>query len=101
MTGFGEGKAEGSNLAFAVTARSVNHRHLDPVIRLPEMVRRWEPAVLERLRQRFDRGRVEIRIEAKTLGESARRIRLRNDVLRSFLDAIELARDEGLLAGSL
>jgi uncharacterized protein (TIGR00255 family) len=101
MTGFGEGQADGPNLAFAATARSVNHRHLDPVIRLPEMLRRWEPGVLERVRETFERGRVELRIEAKAVGESPQQIRIRHDVLQSFHGAVERAREEGLLLGEL
>lgn len=48
--------------------RSVNHRYLDPVFRLPETLRFTEPALRERLRARVARGKVDcsVRLERPT-----------------------------------
>lgn len=40
--------------------RSVNHRYLDIVIRLPEAVRDLEPTIRERIRQKIQRGKLEV-----------------------------------------
>ncbi|MFY9975142.1 MAG: YicC/YloC family endoribonuclease, partial [Chromatiaceae bacterium] len=39
--------------------RSVNHRFLEPHLRLPEELRALEPAVRERLAARLQRGKVD------------------------------------------
>ncbi|MFT5083505.1 MAG: hypothetical protein ACI9Y1_001550 [Lentisphaeria bacterium] len=42
--------------------RSVNHRYLEPSIRLPESLRNIEPAMREALRKQLSRGKVELSI---------------------------------------
>jgi uncharacterized protein (TIGR00255 family) len=68
MTGFGtaEGPVGGSRVS--VELRSVNHRFLNPSIKLPTPFLAWEGEVRELLRQRIARGHVTVfvRIEQST-----------------------------------
>src|SRR5690554_1424862 len=59
MTAFAriEQNNQPGNLAWEI--RSVNHRYLEPNIRLPEALRELEPAVRDLLRQHIARGKVE------------------------------------------
>ncbi|MBM4439066.1 MAG: hypothetical protein FJ027_01485, partial [Candidatus Rokubacteria bacterium] len=45
MTGFGRAEASTELCTITVEARSVNHRHLDPAIRLPRPLASLEPRV--------------------------------------------------------
>ena len=59
MTAFSrrEERADGATLSWEI--RSVNHRYLEPGLRLPDSLRDVEPAVRESLRRRLSRGKVE------------------------------------------
>ena len=42
--------------------RSVNHRYLEPAIRLPDLLRSLEPEVRQQLRQAFSRGKLDCQL---------------------------------------
>src|SRR5215207_1099798 len=54
-----------------VELRSVNGRFLDLVFRLPDEFRSLEPALREQLTKTFRRGKIELRINARTSADSA------------------------------
>jgi uncharacterized protein (TIGR00255 family) len=62
MTGFAAVAAELPGAALAVELRSVNHRYLDLVLRLPDEFRVLEPALRERIAAELKRGKVECRV---------------------------------------
>ena len=66
MTAFSrkESKTEWGDISWEV--RSVNHRYLEALPRLPEPLRDIENAVRERLRKRLSRGKVECTLKLKT-----------------------------------
>ncbi|MEX6500806.1 YicC/YloC family endoribonuclease [Pseudomonas zhanjiangensis] len=59
MTAFARAEQAGSNGTLSWELRSVNHRYLEPHLRLPEAFRDLEGAVREALRQGLSRGKVE------------------------------------------
>ncbi|MFZ0788172.1 MAG: YicC/YloC family endoribonuclease, partial [Chromatiaceae bacterium] len=59
MTAFARESRNGDIGELAWELRSVNHRYLEPHIRLPEELRALEPAVRERLAARLQRGKVD------------------------------------------
>ena len=59
----------GSNVS--VELRSVNGRFLDLVFRLPDEFRSLEPALREQLTKAFRRGKIELRINARSSADSA------------------------------
>lgn len=70
MTGFGEATVESDRYVVTASLRSVNHRFLDVSIRLPEVHRNLEQALLQLVRRRLERGRVEVRLAIKPRGSS-------------------------------
>lgn len=63
MTAFAAARAPVRGSAWLVgEARSVNHRHLEIVLRLPEELRWLEPPLRERLGARLMRGKVEVQL---------------------------------------
>ena len=68
MTGFGRSHFEVEGQHFDIEARSVNHRHLDFRIRLPQVLQGLEPAARAFSQERLVRGKVDVNI---ALTESA------------------------------
>ncbi len=60
MTGFARFEAKHDWGTIVWEVRSVNHRYLEPTLRLPELVRELEPALRDSLRKNLSRGKVEI-----------------------------------------
>jgi len=59
MTAFARASASGDQGELTWELRSVNHRYLEPFVRLPEDLRGLEPAVRERLSARLGRGKID------------------------------------------
>jgi uncharacterized protein (TIGR00255 family) len=59
MTAFARTELAGSNGTLSWELRSVNHRYLEPQLRLPEAFRDLESSVRDALRQGLSRGKVE------------------------------------------
>ena len=90
MTGFGSiGQSTGS-LQIAVRLRSVNHKHLDLVLRMPEEIRPLELEMRERIGKRFSRGRIELRVDL----EDRRDHTLNIHVNRSWITGIQKVSQE-------
>lgn len=60
MTGFARQEIQHSWGSLACEVRSVNHRYLEPWLRLPENLRTLEPELREILKRALSRGKVEI-----------------------------------------
>jgi uncharacterized protein (TIGR00255 family) len=59
MTAFGRGEATNGVVTVVVELRSVNHRFRDLNTRIPREYNALEPRVVNLLRQRFERGRID------------------------------------------
>ncbi|MFP5382806.1 MAG: YicC/YloC family endoribonuclease [Gammaproteobacteria bacterium] len=59
MTAFSRREERAGDATLAWEIRSVNHRYLEPGLRLPESLRDIEPAIRDALRKRLARGKVE------------------------------------------
>lgn len=60
MTGFARQEAQFSWGHIICEVRSVNHRYLEPTLRLSEAFRSLEPVLRERLRNQISRGKVDL-----------------------------------------
>ena len=71
MTAFARAERAGAHGTLSWELRSVNHRYLEPLLRLPEAFRDLEGAVREALRQGLSRGKVEctLRFAEETAGK--------------------------------
>jgi uncharacterized protein (TIGR00255 family) len=70
MTAFGATTVESQGLRIDVELRSVNSRYLDLIFRLPDEWRQLEPTLRERLMQRLQRGKVELRLSLRRSSEA-------------------------------
>ena len=98
MTGFGRAEVSTDLCSITVEARSVNHRHLDPSIRLPRALAGFEPGVRRALGQRLERGRVDVNVQlGPGTGSSAQRIVVDTALASEYADrARTLATELGL-----
>jgi uncharacterized protein (TIGR00255 family) len=101
MTGFGQAQVEGAELRVAVSVRTVNHRNLDLVLRLPDDLRPLERRIGDCLRAELRRGRVEVRVEVTQLGERACEVRVSRRAVAELRRAAEEIGSEGLIERGL
>ncbi len=62
MTAFARELDDSSPGSLVVEIRSVNHRYLDCLFKLPESLRSLEPALREKLQSRLSRGKLEVQM---------------------------------------
>lgn len=101
MTGFGRAAGENGRYRVAVTAWSVNHRHLDLALRLPDLLRPEEQRLRRLLARRLQRGRVEMRFAVEPLSGSPVTVEIREEVVRALQAAARGLAADGLLSAEL
>jgi uncharacterized protein (TIGR00255 family) len=90
MTAFARETATGPEGELTWELRSVNHRYLEPFVRLPEDLRGLDPAVRERLARRLARGKVDCALRYAPTAGAVGALR----VNRRFLEQLIAAGDE-------
>ena len=60
MTGYGEGLWSTGTEKYTIVAKSLNHRFLELRVRLPQRYDPWEFEIQRKIKERFDRGRVDV-----------------------------------------
>jgi uncharacterized protein (TIGR00255 family) len=74
MTGFGRAEVRGDALVVTVEARSVNHRHLDVVLRLPRGLSPLELEARRVVTSRLERGRIDVSVQVAAVNGSTQRV---------------------------
>lgn len=92
MTGYGRAVASVGDRTATVEVRSVNHRYLDLVVRLPRSLGGLEERVRSTVQQRFERGRIEIAVTVEEHGAADRRVEIDRGLLLALRAALEEAR---------
>jgi uncharacterized protein (TIGR00255 family) len=89
MTGFArtDGQANWGDVSCEI--RSVNHRYLEPSMRLPESLRALEPLVREQLRQKLQRGKIDVSFHVSLNKDSPDALSINKDILKTLLNAAE------------
>ena len=101
MTGFASLTHEDERATIAVTVRAVNHRFLDLQLRVPHAFGDVEPRLRTLLQKRLSRGRVEVGISVQVRDLGVPTVELNMDVAHALSAAIEQARSQGLVSGTL
>src|SRR2546426_2284037 len=98
MTGFGRAELAGETVAITVETRSVNHRHLDIGLRLPNAWNSLEGDVRRIVQARVERGRVDVSVQVSPLPtQSMRTVRVDSALAQRYLEqARQLAREIGV-----
>jgi uncharacterized protein (TIGR00255 family) len=98
MTGFGRAELSGDTVTITVEARSVNHRHLDVGLRLPNAWSSFEGDIRRIVQSRVDRGRVDVSVQLTPLPtQSTRTVRVDSALAQCYVEqARQLAREIGV-----
>jgi uncharacterized protein (TIGR00255 family) len=98
MTGFGRAELVSDTMAITVEARSVNHRHLDISLRLPNAFSVLEGDARRIVQARLERGRVDVSVQVSPLPtQSARTVRVDAVLAQRYVEqARQLARELGV-----
>ena len=69
MTGYGEGTWDSGEVTYLIVVKSLNHRFLEMRVKLPPKYDPWEFEIQRKVRERFDRGRLDLVI-AEAAGQA-------------------------------
>jgi uncharacterized protein (TIGR00255 family) len=100
MTGFGAGDLTTAAGRYVVEARTLNHRFLEVVVRLPRELAPIEDRVRGLVQGRILRGRVEIAIMRENYGKRARTVKVDIDLAKAFISALNDLKRAVELAGT-
>jgi uncharacterized protein (TIGR00255 family) len=95
MTGFGSG----ANDNFAVEIRSLNHRFIDISFRMPPYMNKHEIPLRNLLRERFQRGRFDVSVSARTA--EVRKLKIDRKLARDIYSALKDLQNEFSLPGAI
>jgi len=97
MTGFGQAQGETARRRISVALQTVNHRHLDLVLRLPEELRGRDAELRERLGRRLHRGRCELSVAIQPVTSDRPAVRVDLEAVRALHEAVRPLVEEGRL----
>jgi uncharacterized protein (TIGR00255 family) len=92
MTGYASASRELANATLTVELRSVNHRYLDLLFRLPEELRPLEPGLRELIVAQLQRGKVECRVTLTPLPHALKAPELNAEALKQLRTVSEKLR---------
>ena len=88
MTAFSRQDEKAENVTLSWEIRSVNHRHLDIVLHLPEALNAHENVLKEIIRKKLGRGRIDLKLTAQSSdSQSAEKIQINEAKVKSLLSA--------------
>lgn len=93
MTGFGSAICSQQEQTVSVEIRSVNHRYLDLLVRLPKGYLALEDRLRPLVGEYIHRGRVEIFLSIEDFSQAGRTVWLDRALLQGYLSAIDEAKD--------
>lgn len=97
MTGFGRSETESGEQRFTVEMKSVNHRYLDISIRVPRKLNFLETAAKSYLKQKIQRGKVDVFIGYEDLSQRSASIKYSREAAREYLHYLrQMAEEFGL-----
>jgi uncharacterized protein (TIGR00255 family) len=101
MTGFASLTHEDERATIGITVRAVNHRFLDVQLRIPQSLGEVETRVRGLLQKRLSRGRVELAITVQMRTAATPTVELNAEFAGALMAALDVARERGLVAGTL
>jgi uncharacterized protein (TIGR00255 family) len=101
MTGFASLTRDDDAATVTVTIRSVNHRYLDLQLRLPPSLAPIEAKLRALVQQRVTRGRVEVTVAVQQRRTPTPEVELNETFLQALAAALERAREQGYIQGTM
>jgi uncharacterized protein (TIGR00255 family) len=101
MTGFASLTREHEGATITATIKSVNHRFLDVQLRIPASIAPLETRLRAQVQRRVARGRVEVVVGVQQRRAATLDVELNEEFLKALGAAIERARRQGYVSGSM
>lgn len=101
MTGFGRGEHTTPRAHYRVEVQALNHRFVEVRARLPRRLWRLEHQIQREVQNRFGRGRFEVHLTERLLGDSPRTVHVDRTAARQFVAAVRALQQELDLPGAL
>lgn len=101
MTAFARSEKHSSAYAIVTEIRSYNSKNLDIVVRGPHFCQPLEERVKTMAADRLHRGRIEVRLDIREVGQEIRRFEIDLPRARAYYHALEQLHDEFKLAGAV
>ncbi len=87
MTAFARKQGNCGRSVLVWEIRSVNHRYLEPGIRLPDVLRSLEPAIRDSLRKHIARGKVDCQLRLETADSQSSALQINEELVILLNDA--------------
>src|SRR5687767_3836872 len=102
MTGFGQAEAHVAGARVTVELKGVNHRYLDLAVKGPREYAALEPRLLELVRSRVKRGKVDVFVTRRPEASDPSAVRADVDLARGVHRALStIAKELGLPADDI
>jgi uncharacterized protein (TIGR00255 family) len=101
MTGFASATLENERVTMTVTVRTVNHRHLDIQLRVPQSLAALEGELRALIGRYVARGRVELAVSTQLRTTPALQVELNDVFVQALEAALDRARARNLIVGAL
>lgn len=101
MTGFGRGEVKNRGFYINVEIKSVNHRFLDIIYRLPKPISSLEDRIRNMLTDRISRGRFEVNVVFEIYDKSINMLEIDNGLLEQYIDIFKYAKSHFGLSGDI
>ncbi|MFQ5662934.1 MAG: YicC/YloC family endoribonuclease [Terriglobia bacterium] len=97
MTGFAQAQGEEGAWRLRVTVKALNHRFLDLRLRLPDELAAFEPRLRKQVREKVQRGHLDIQFQTEKLGRRA--LEVDGEFVRGYLELYRELQREHQLGG--
>lgn len=106
MTGYGRGEKSAEDCHIVVELKTLNHRSLDVVLRVPKEFFVFEDKIRRYCQENISRGRVEVYISREFVEQSAKKVVVDEELAASYFQALQkikklFALEDGLTAKDL
>lgn len=93
MTGYGRGEASGAGKTVTVEMKSVNHRFLEIMVRLPRLFNVFEEKIKSIIKDHTERGRIDVYINIEETREKKRNLNVDKELAIAYYNSLkELAK---------
>lgn len=89
MTGYGKSEKSDEVYSISIEIKSVNNKYLDIFIKCPMSINYLDPMIRNKVKDKINRGRVEINIKIKKISKQNLNIDINPDLIRSYKERLD------------
>ena len=101
MTGFGRSEYNDGKRIITVEVKSVNHRFFDITIKMPRRYTFAEDKVKQKVKEKLNRGKVDVSIMVENITENDVSIKLNEPVAKQYFDSLQELKSKFAVFGEI